>query len=163
MRRTRPFSRARDLEQDYEISDAELARFLKRGVATLYRHPRTGNPALSRSLEKLASALASQGNLTVHDTGTAFHSPLRQGDLLGRAGRLENLSHEEIRRTLGDERATKADLIRLGAERFAISRSRLERLGKEEIVHTIWSALRNEESLEIISQEAQRGGTKRSS
>jgi hypothetical protein len=162
MRRGRPFSRARDLKQDYEISDAELARFLKR-LATLYRVPRTGNPARSRSLEKLASAVASRANLTVHDTASASHPPLRQGDLLRRAGQLENLPHEEVRRILGDDRATKADLIRLGVERFAISRSRLERLGKEEIVHTIWSALRNEESLEIISQEAQRGGTKRSS
>ena len=49
---------------------------------------------------------------------------------------------------------SKADLVQLGAVRFGISTARLHRMNLAEIVDAIESALRNEESLDVISRQA---------
>lgn len=77
--------------------------------------------------------------------------------------RLKALELEEVKKILSDPDMKKSDLMELGAERFAISRSRMMRLNTEQVLDAIRSAVRHEESLSIISREAQRGGSERSS
>ena len=69
----------------------------------------------------------------------------------------------DVKILLADTNLAKSILIELGVQRFAISRSKMDRLKREEVTDAIWSALHHEESLAIISAEAQRGGTTRSS
>lgn len=45
-------------------------------------------------------------------------------------------------------------MVQLGAVRFGISTARLHRMNLAEIVDAIESALRNEESLDVISRQA---------
>ena len=154
-------SLAHGKEQNRELSVGEVARFLKR-LSSFYRDPKTGNPALSDALAELALALGRRRDLTLTEAVADLDVSSKRRPSLD-ASRLKVLKLEEVKEILSDKAITKADLIDLGAERFAISRSRLMRLNKSQASEAIWSALRHEESLGIISQEAQRGGKERSS
>ena len=152
---------ARGEQHGRELSVSEVARFLKR-LSSFYRDPKTGNPALSDALIELSLALGQSHDLTLTEAvgnSEHFSTPRRSLD----SDRLKDVKHEEVKEILSDKATTKADLVDLGAERFAISRSRLKRLKKDQAFEAIWSALRNEESLGIISQEARRGGKESSS
>lgn len=154
-------SLAHDEEQSRELSVGEVAHFLKR-LSSFYRDPKTGNLALSKALAGLASALSRRRDLTLTEAVTGLNvssKRMRSLDL----SRLKDLELEEVKEILSDEAMTKADLIDLGAERFAIPRSGLKRLNTGQVSEAVWSALRHEESLSIISREAQRGGQTRTS
>ena len=155
------FSSAHDKEQNRELSVSEVARFLKR-LSSFYRDPKTGNPALSNALAELALAMGQRGDRTLTEAVEDIDVSSKQRRSL-EASRLKDLKLEEVKEILSDETMTKADLIGLGAERFAIPRSGLGRLNMGQVSDAIWSALRHEESLSIISQEAKRGGKERSS
>jgi hypothetical protein len=47
-------------------------------------------------------------------------------------------------------------LATIGTERFGIAKSRMDRVPRDEIIKMIVSAMQHEESLNIISEEAQR-------
>lgn len=152
-------SLAHDKEQSRELSVGEVARFLKR-LSSFYRDPKTGNPALSNALAELALALGQRRDLTLTEAVADIDVPPKRRRSL-EASRLKDLKLEEVKEILSDEAMTKADLIDLGAERFAIPRSGLGRMNMGQVSEAIWSALRHEESLSIISREAQRGGKER--
>ena len=154
-------SLAHDKEQSRELSVGEVARFLKR-LSSFYRDPKTGNPALSNALAELALALGRRRDLTLTEAVAGLNvssKRMRSLDL----SRLKDLELEEVKKMLSDQTMAKADLIDLGAERFAIPRAGLTRLNTAQVSDAIWSAVRHEESLSIISREAQRGGNERSS
>ena len=151
----------RDEGQDRELSVSEVSRFLKR-LATFYRDPRTGNPAIGEALAELASALGRRSGMKFSEAVADLSAPPKQSPSLDME-RLEGLELEEVKKILSDPDMKKADLIELGAERFAIPRSGLKRLNTEQVLDAIKSAVRHEESLSIISRQAQRGGSERSS
>ena len=154
-------SLAQNKMQSRELSASEVARYLKR-LSSFYRDPKTGNPALSNALAELSLALGRRGNLTlaeaVANIGVSSKLP-RSLEM----NRLKDLNPKEVKDMLDEEAMTKADLIDLGAERFAIPRSGLMRMNMGQIAETIGAALRHEESLSIISREARRGSGERSS
>jgi hypothetical protein len=154
-------SSPRDEGQSRELSVSEVSRFLKR-LARFYRDPRTGNPALSKALAELASALGRRGGMKFSEAVAELSAPPKQSPSLD-LSRLKGLELEEVKKILSDPDMKKSDLMELGAERFAISRSRMTRLNTEQVLDAIWSAVRHEESLSIISREAQRSGNERSS
>ena len=154
-------SSARDEEQGRELSVSEVARFLKR-LSTFYRDSKIGNPALSEALAELASVLSRRRDLRFSEAVADLNVSPRQMPSLD-LSRLKGLELEEVKKMLSDEEMRKADLIELGAERFAISRSRMARLNTEQVLDAVRSAVGHEESLNIISREAQRGGKERSS
>ncbi len=150
-----------DKKQSRELSVGEVARFLKR-LSSFYRDSKTGNPALSDALAELALALGRRRDRTLTQAVADIDILAKRRRSL-EASQLKDLKLEEVKEILSDETMTKADLIELGAERFAIPRSGLGRMNMGHVSEAIWSALRHEESLTIISQEAQRGGKERSS
>jgi hypothetical protein len=159
-RRDRPAPSPRETAEP--ISTLEVARFLKR-LSALYRDRTTGNLPLSDALAGIAAALTRQARLPIRDAISALDTSPRQRGLWEDRDELRDLSLDDVARFLSDETVPKTDLVRLGVERFAISRSRLERISRAEVAEAISSAMRNEESLKIISQEAERGGSRRSS
>lgn len=143
-----------------KISAEELARFL-RHLAEVYGNVRTGNPALSEALSELAAQLTrryrpQQGMLNFS------HEPSRVRRSMN-WGRLKALNAREVEQFLADGHKTKLELIELASARFSIPRSRLIKLAMPDLRETIRTALLNEETLRIISQEAARAGTGRSS
>lgn len=154
-------SLVRDKEKSRELSVDEVARYLKR-LSSFYRDPRTGNPALSNALAELALALRQRHNLTLTEAVADTDVSSKRRPSL-QASRLKNLNLEVVKEMLSDRSMAKADLIDLGAERFAISRSGLKRQNMSQVSDAIWSAVRHEESLSILEREAQRGGTTRTS
>jgi hypothetical protein len=135
------------------ITAADVGRYLKH-LATLNRDPLTGNPELSEALLEISAVLSAGKALPApkvledHASQTRFEFE-REFDF-------HSLSLEDVRKLLQREDLTKADLTMIGMERFGIAKSRMDRITRDEIVQAISSAMQHEESLAIISEEAQR-------
>jgi len=159
--KSRRHSLAYQEQSQKPLSVKELAGFLKK-LSSFYRDPRFGNFSLSEALSDLATALVQYPDRTIGQGVAGFH---HSRDLKAGNDAIEksSLSLAEVRDILFDETRLKEELVILGFERFGISKSKLERLSKKEITEGIWAALHHEESLSIISEEAQRGGKGRSS
>ena len=155
--------------QEHSLLISDLARYLSR-LATLLRDPRTGNADLSDGLRELASALRRHSQRSIHELpdimeGTGSRTR-KQSTIQPKAALpsdLQILSAEEVNEILGTHVYTKLQLVELGTKRFGISRSKLTALNKDGVRESIRSALNHERSLGAISQEARRGGQRRSS
>lgn len=132
------------------ISSAELAKYL-RTLAELQSDPRTGNPALARALQNLAKTLKSERN--------APASGLRSPSLTG----ARDLTADQITKLLENFETSKPDLIQIAKERFSIASSRLNKMPRNLVIETILDALKHEQSLAIIENEAERDARLRSS
>lgn len=142
------------------VSKSALADFLTRWAA-LYESRVFGNPPLSVALNELADCVR---------RGIPYGE--RQSDLFSEQPTtqptadfefLRELDRQAVERFIADETKTKDELIDLAAARFSISRSQLKRMKIADVRQTINSALLHESSLEILSEEAKRIGSSRSS
>ena len=138
------------------VSDGEVARFL-RHLAAIYKDRRTGNPALAEALNRVAEKL-------MQAYTTSGREEAAQGSLLAPdMYYLRGLDTEAVSRFISDDRKTKVDLIALAAARFSMPTSKLLRLKLPEVRDAIRAALQHEDSLKIITQEAERNGSARRS
>jgi len=117
----------------------------------LQSDPRTGNPALARALQDLASTLKPQRNATA------------PGPLEATLPDIQNLTADQITSRLERFETSKSELIRIARERFSIASSRLNKMPRKLVIETILDALKHEQSLEIIENEAERDARLRSS
>lgn len=147
----------------------DLVRYLS-SLATLNRDSRTGNLDLGSSLRELANALRPHSHRSVRELAVVIgegvsrtRKPTPRADKATLPGDLQALSEQGVIEILKNQDYTKPQLIELGFQRFGISQSRLKRLTKDEVCESIRAALNHEKSLGVISQEARRGGDKRSS
>ena len=147
----------------------DLVKFLSR-LANVHRDEKTGNLELSEGLRQLVNALRPHADRSIDDLAVIFQGQTpsgsnkkpateRRATLPSDLGSTTPAIIEEI---LGDSTYTKDQLVELGVGRFSISRSKLTRLNRGEILETIRAALDHEKSLDVISQEARRGGIIRS-
>lgn len=143
-----------------KISDTELAAFLKK-LAAIYRSPKTGNLPLSNALNELASWIRRRAPLGKIPSKLRGPKALTKPPL--NLSQLKELDARGIEKFLADESKTKLELVDLAFARFSIPRSQLMRKRTSEVRQTIKAALLHEGSIEIISQEARRDGSKRSS
>ena len=149
---------------------ADVVRYLL-GLAKLHEHDKTGNRELSEGLRCVAQVLRPYANCSViglSDTIKKKSSAVNSKISSNKAesvlpSELESISQEDIERILDDESYTKQQVAELGARRFGISRSKLERLRKKDAQDSVRAALEHEKSLDVISREASRGGKARSS
>ncbi|WP_156652614.1 hypothetical protein [Methylobacterium sp. Leaf86] len=142
------------------ISAGDVGRFLKHFAATL-KDPQTGNPAMSDALLNLSTILIDAKLATVETATTKF---VDQGGFdFDDDIDFGDLSTEAVQKALTNSELSRAQLVILGVERFGIARSRLDKLPRDEIVRLITAASQHEESLDLISEEARRGGQARSS
>jgi hypothetical protein len=142
------------------VTGTDLGRYLK-SLALLNRDPRLGNVELSDALMSLGKALMETKSPSlervIHDIAHGEQGILREFPAFS------SLTLEDVRGYLDSPTTAKGELVIIGADRFGIARSRLEKLPREEVVNTLRAALQHEESLNIISEEAKRGGQLRSS
>ena len=150
-----------------EIPIADLVKYINR-LAQLNKLLEPNNTRINKLLSRLAKALGKhsskpfshveellQGNSPVTTRTKTYKKELPNN--------LESLSKLEIHEILLDKSFTNAQLVQLGAVRFGIPHSRLNRLGGSKIRELIESALDHESSLDVISQEAKYSGENRSS
>ena len=157
-----------DVESSLKVRD--LIRYFA-ALASLNVDKSTGNRDLSQALQALSKALKPYADRSVSDLvatlGIDTLPPSRK--VSKKSARaivvpdLETASYEEIERIISDGRITKTQLIEIGFERCGISKSRLLRINRADAIGAIRSALDHERSLGAITQEARRGGIKRSS
>ena len=140
-------------------------------LANLHANARTGNSLLKEALRDFTNALGPYAGCRASELAHVLRD-MRVRKHMGRATKtakislpseLEELSHERVEEILCEERYTKLQLIELGAHRFGISRSRLARINRSDVLATIRAAIDHERSLGVISQEARRDGAKRTS
>lgn len=136
-----------------QITSADVGRYLKH-LALLNRDPLTGNVAMSGALHEIADILIA---------AKAVPAPKALGEFTAQnkfdfeeEADFQAMSLEKVREVLERTDLTKSDLATVGTERFGIAKSRMDRVPRDEIIKMISSALQHEESLAIISKEAQR-------
>ena len=135
------------------ITSADVGRYLK-NLAVIHRDPLTGNVAMSDALQEIAAILiAAKAAPAVKtlDEFTAQRNFNFEEEL-----DLQSLPLEKVREILSRPELTQSNLVDVGTERFGIAKSRMVRVPRDEIIKMISSAIQHEESLAIISEEAQR-------
>lgn len=159
-----------------KLSNAALANYLV-SLADVNDLPDTGNPILASALRSLARAVR-QKSIRIEDPAstiapkeTTRRSPQltkqikKPRPLNNRSGseNLSKLAANQIRDFINDESKTKEDLLQLASSRFSMPLSQLRRSTVAEVKQAILSALLHENSMDILSQEAEREGKARSS
>jgi len=145
----------------------DICGFL-RDLARVLDNPVTGNPPLAVALTKLAKALGRYSSQDVDEvlSRLTFKAYRRETRKHGPASQLRgidvaSLDLKTVEEMLRNQLLTKGDIIRVGSERFGISKSKLEHQNREDAIEGIETALRNAEALDIISQEARMEGNRR--
>lgn len=163
-------SMKREEVQSGPLLVGDIVRYLSR-LASLHKDARVGNFELSNGLRQLANALRPHAHQPIQGLVDIFRSvPLsNRRESSSRKTKatlpanIESLLTREIDKILSDEKYTKIQIIELGVRRLGIPHSKLARLSKRDALDSIRAALDHEKSLSVISQEARRGGEKRSS
>lgn len=145
-----------------ELSAVDVGRYLKK-IASLNRDKKTGNPALCSALTKVADYLIETKAGSIEE---ALAAPTQKA--LPQFNQEEEpdpsgWTHAEIHERLSDARTTKKTLVSIGHSRLGIPISRLQKMGRDELLRTLMAAVEHEESIEILSNQAELGGTKRTS
>ena len=147
----------------------DLVRYLTQR-SRLYAEQRTGNVQMSIALRDLAMAIRPYANRSIPELANI----LRQQSVVRASSQsievskvllpddINDLSARDVEKLLSSYNYSKAQLIHLGASRFCISRSKLSRLLKSEVLESVRAALEHEISLAVISEEARRRGQERS-
>lgn len=151
-----------------EILTKDVVRFL-RNFSTALKNGRVGNPGMSSALSDLARALQPYSERPLRDILESLSALGGSGNQSTRptSSRLSDLhlptlSLEMVEELLADDSLTKGDLLILATERFGIPISALNRWSKSEVIESVQTSVRNEQSLKIISEEATRQGLRRS-
>lgn len=141
-------------------------------LAKLHSNLRTGNRNLSEGLSQLVAVLKPYSSIPIAQLSkfpTSENRPVvnpRKRKSEPKANLPQNLGsldYKEIHSILDNADFTKKQLAQLGYERFGISKSRLIRQNKSELVESIRAALQHERSLDTIYREAAQGGESRMS
>lgn len=138
--------------KDRPVSDQEMVRFL-RHLSTVYNNEATGNPRMSHALSMLADSIHIKSQ-TYPNQDASSHVNLWEVDF-------KKLESNDVLDLLKNANLTKSNLVRIGLERFSISKSRLNRLTIKDIRSELLNAVMHEESIRILSQEAIRKGLNR--
>ncbi|WP_175813165.1 hypothetical protein [Burkholderia contaminans] len=158
-----------------KLSNAALANYLV-SLADANDLPDTGNPILASALRSLARAVR-QKSIRIEDPASPIApKEIRRSPQLTKqikkprplkdrpdSENLSKLTAKQIRDFINDESKTKEDLLRLASSRFSMPISQLRRSTVAEVKQAILSALLHENSMDILSQEAEREGKARSS
>ncbi|MDE0509513.1 MAG: hypothetical protein OXI17_12895 [Gammaproteobacteria bacterium] len=75
---------------------------------------------------------------------------------------LNSLNWDQVEEILSNNMYLKWQFVELGAERFAISRSKLLRQNRNDVIALIRAALDHERSLDVIERQAHIAGERRS-
>lgn len=156
-------NKKKSLRNDHRpLTAAELGRYLKR-MSSIQKDAQTGNLALSEALQELGAFLTASKAKTVEEALTVAERQAHLELPVEPQPLYQDIALTEITSLLEREFITRDELIILGAKRFGIPESKLKQLSRETILKTIRSALEHEESIEILSDEASKGGQKRTS
>ena len=155
-------------ENNLPVSD--LIGYLSR-AARLHNDISTGNLKLSNGLRLLAKALRPHTNRSIRELAEllAERQALDREETSSKKitatlpANISSSSHNEIQNILDDENYTKNQLVELAVARFSIPPSQLSRLNRSGVLESIRTAVDHEKSLDVISQQARRGGASRSS
>lgn len=157
-------------DKDDLLRIEDLVRYLVQ-LAKINEDPRIGNIELSSGILSVAEYLRPYSRKPIKDLGVILSREAGSDFILREQRRLKidlpedlkNVPVEVVCNIINDDNFTKNQIVDLGFERFGIPKSKLSRLNKQAVIEAIQSALNHENSLDVISFEARRGGEKRSS
>ena len=151
-----------------EFSAKDLARFL-RELSALLNNCQTGNPALSAALGQLAKVIQRHSSVRLSELlpGIVYAPDARKPKAKSHSTYLDgldlaSLELTRVKQLISQKQLTKEDLVRIASTRFGIPGSGLRRRTRSAALDALEMALRNEESLAIITREANRQGHLRS-
>lgn len=136
--------------------------------ADLQRDERIGNPEISDGLRLLADGLKPHKSRPVSELNGLQLGPKAQHPRKARKPPAElpqdlgALPCDAINEILNDEKYLKSQIVELGACRFGIPRSKLNRLPRPQAIASVRAAVDHERSLAAIAEQAKRAGERRS-
>ena len=156
-------------EEEKSLPVSQLIGYLSR-AAQLHNDVSTGNVKLSSGLRQLSKALRPHAHRSIGELAELLaerKSKSRRQITSKRIvatlpANLKSISHKEIESILCDENYNKNQLVELAVTRFGIPNAQLKRLKRGDVLESIRMAIDHERSLDVISQEARRGGESRS-
>lgn len=144
-----------------ELSAKELGLYLSK-LSSLNRNEKTGNLALSHSLDVLSSFLIQSRAELITDALPKMQSDkAKKTDLP--EGDIASWTKEDVVSHIETPTTTRQQLISIGKARFGIPSSRLQKLSREEILRALFAVIEHEQSIEILSDQAKIGGENRNS
>lgn len=156
-------------DKDTDLKIQDLVNYIA-SLSRLHNNAKTGNLELSQALRKLATALRTQGSRPVTHLPEIIGGRTKPGKVNSPSkpvgpllpDNLGVISHAAVEKMLSDPAYSKTQLMEVGIRRFGISPSKLARSNRRSVLETIQAALDHERSIGIISDEARRGGARRS-
>lgn len=153
--------------RDNQLLVSDIVQYVA-NLAKLNKDKRIGNPHLAEALRCVANALRPFRDHPARELANV----IREGQQSPRGtkrrlfakpkstlpDKLELVTLGDVEKMLKGESYTKQQLIELGSRRFGVSPSRLGRLKKSDALDAIRAALAHEKSLDVISNEASKGG-----
>ena len=139
------------------VSDEDLARFL-RHLSILYGYKTTGNSRLSAALLNLAEEIATRSKRNPRRNAKQSYTEYVVWDV-----NYKNANADDVRKLLANDGLTKANFVKIASDRFSIPKSKLQKMTVDGVKNEIKSALLHEESIKILSQQAENGGRNRNS
>ena len=153
--------------KDNQLLVSDIVQYVV-SLARLNKDKRIGNPRLAEALQCVANALRPFRNHPARELANAIRDVQQSLRTTKRRpsarptstlpDELELVTLGDVEKMLGDGSYTKQQLIEVGSRRLGISRSRLGRLKKNDALEAIRAALAHEKSLDVISNEASKGG-----
>lgn len=153
--------RTRSARNDDELSKTDVSRFLRQ-LSKFYSNPKFGNVPLANGLKTAADLLEEYAQEEANRQNQSSQTVAKVGPDEVRK-EFDQLTLDQVRSILQRGDLNKSELMELGSNRFAISRSRMKKLNINDALEVIRSAIEHEDSLDIISKEAERGGQSRTS
>ena len=154
--------------EDNRFYVGDVLQYLS-GLAELHKNGKTANIKLSNGLQAVVDVLQPYSGYSVSelantDITTLVYPPqtIWGGNKPELPTGLETVSQEAIEKILADENYTKQQVVELGVRRFGISKSKLNRLRKKDVQELVRASLEHEKTLDVISEEARKGGKSRS-
>lgn len=145
----------------------DVMRYIARW-ADLQRDERIGNLEISDGLRLLADRLKPHKSRPVSELnglqlGPKIQHPRKAKKTLAELPEdLGALPCDAVNAILNDEKYLKSQIVELGACRFGIPRSKLNRLPRPQAIASVRAALDHERSLAVIAEQAKRAGERRS-
>ena len=135
-----------------QVLVGDISKYLL-GLAKLHEGTKIGNTELSNGLRCLARALRPYRSCSIVELADAINEKKRKvNEAATRPTRpdlilpdeLGSIGHQELERILSDDGYTKQQIAEVGARRFGISRSKLQRMRKSEARDSVRAALDHE-------------------
>lgn len=152
-----------DSKKAGELSSAEVGAIII-ALAKVFSNGPAQRDEIAEALHFVGSTLRRRGTVSVREA-LASYSPQKKTPAASSARTQRpalSMGRTELLGFIDKPERTKAELIEVATHQLGLPHSRLQKMPKQEVLDSLKSVLRNERTLDVISQQAKKSGIDRS-